>query len=570
MITYFKKITAGVLITILVVGVSGIPQKAEAQLATAEVTGFARLIQNIQQAASSLSTQFSTYSLQWKAFVLDTLATTLAKQVIRTLTADIVNWINSGFEGSPAFMTNPGGALIDIADQITGEFLHRAGGPLTDLCSPFSIDIRLALAFKYHPNVRKKYECTLGKIISNTRNAVAGASINGFTAGDFRQGGWPAFVSLTTEPQNNIYGAYLQADSELSIRVANAQLIQRDEVSNGRGFLSWRNPKCAKEVKTHNATVQKMYEERTSDYNTTVQTYSSGISINQPSLTAGTGDYNSTVQTTIAGGDASALTLRSKKDCPIETPGSFIAGGLEASGNGPLRELELVDSINEIVNALAAQLMTTALRGGLKALSGSGPSDKGSYLNEIKEEANTNPEQVDRVRNEFISNVEKYITDTLLYKTTRNQTLNLILEAKNKYESVKACYVNRVATAQPPFTPAQVSAAQAKITATDQYINTTIAPVASTSLAASREADDRYTTLTTMRDEAIAAKTIKDLDAPTARFTQLLQAQRLTTPKDLTDSKQALDEVTTLVSPMGQDVNRKLQECAAFPNIISQ
>ena len=96
-----------------------------------------------------------------------------------------------------------------MADQITGDFLAKAGGPLTALCSPFSIDIRIALAFKYHPNVLKKYECTLGKIITNSKNAVKGASINGFTAGDFSQGGWPAFVSLTTEPQNNYIGAYL-------------------------------------------------------------------------------------------------------------------------------------------------------------------------------------------------------------------------------------------------------------------------------------------------------------------------------------------------------------------------
>jgi hypothetical protein len=115
--------------------------------------------------------------------------------------------------------------------------------------SPFSIDIRIALAFKYRPNIPQRYACTITTIIKNYKNAVEGATLNGFTAGDFKQGGWPAFVSMTTEPQNNVYGAYLSAESELSWRVASAKAEQKDEISAGKGFLSWRDPKCASEVR---------------------------------------------------------------------------------------------------------------------------------------------------------------------------------------------------------------------------------------------------------------------------------------------------------------------------------
>ncbi len=132
---------------------------------------------------------------------LNSFAWFAAKLVIRQLTADIVNWINSGFDGNPAFVTNPAGFFTDIVDEQIGLMISESSD-LKFLCTPFSLDIRLALAFKYRP-FRKKVTCTLTDIIKNSKNAVDGASINGFTKGDFKQGGWPAFVSMTTEPATN-------------------------------------------------------------------------------------------------------------------------------------------------------------------------------------------------------------------------------------------------------------------------------------------------------------------------------------------------------------------------------
>jgi hypothetical protein len=224
-----KKITSSFLILTLLSGSLlslslSIPQKVEAQYAVVEVG--ASLVQQIIIATNTTQLAFNAYSDNLKEFVLDGIAGMFAKQIVRQITQSVVNWINSGFEGSPSFVTNPSSFFLDLADQETGRFLAKYGGPLTNLCTPFSIDLRIALAFKYHPYSGQRYACTLGTIISNTTNAVKNSSINGFTAGDFRQGGWPAFVSLTTEPQNNVYGAWIQADTELSLRVANVQ-IQR-------------------------------------------------------------------------------------------------------------------------------------------------------------------------------------------------------------------------------------------------------------------------------------------------------------------------------------------------------
>ncbi|MEK7213555.1 MAG: hypothetical protein AAB637_00355, partial [Patescibacteria group bacterium] len=193
----FKKTIVTIIIFTLVFPfLSFYPKKVRAQLATVDA---GNIVQNTITATNSTASSLKDYSMWIKEYVLDGLASGLAKMIIRTLTSSVVNWINSGFQGSPSFVQNPGAFFLDMADQITGDFLSQAGGPLVSLCSPFSIDIRIALAFKYHPNIQKRYTCTLGTIIKNSKNAVANASINGFTAGDFKQGGWPAFVSLTTE-----------------------------------------------------------------------------------------------------------------------------------------------------------------------------------------------------------------------------------------------------------------------------------------------------------------------------------------------------------------------------------
>ncbi len=541
--TYFKKIIVGLLIVCLFAGSSGVPQKAYAQLSTIEVNSTPSLFQTIANAASNLGTSFNTYYLVFKACCLDTIATTLAKQLIRQITASVVNWINTGFEGSPSFIQNPGSFFLDVADQVTGEFLAQAGGPLTDLCSPFSIDIRLALAFKYRPNIPKRYECTLGKIITNSKNAIEGASINGFTAGDFRQGGWPAFVSLTTEPQNNVFGAYLQADSELSLRVANAQVSKKDEISNGKGFLSWRDPKCKQAIKQAK---EDYYKER-SDQGT------------------GEGDYTGPERDYEGTGEAPSALKASENDCPIQTPGSLIVSNLETSINGPLHELELVDSINEIVNALAAQLVTQVLQKGLGAVSGSGPSDSSSYINRIQAEANTSIDQVGTIRTELLKNVATYLDFTLQYKTNKDQSLTLALDAKTSYESVQSCYAVKIANQQPPLTSPQIAMANAKILEVNSIITTKIAPVAEKALAATKEADARYKALTDIRDQANAAKTVNDLNAPSQKYSQMLQSQSLTTQKDITASQQELDETKALVAPMKQDAQRKVQECAIFP-----
>ena len=101
--------------------------------------------------------------------------------IISNITNSIVTWINSGFQGNPAFISNPESFFTDVGDQIAGNFI--AGTELGFVCEPFSLDIRSALAINYSSTYVQRNYCRLTDAIRNTENFAK------FTNGDFSQGG---------------------------------------------------------------------------------------------------------------------------------------------------------------------------------------------------------------------------------------------------------------------------------------------------------------------------------------------------------------------------------------------
>lgn len=486
------------------------------------------LVVNSTTAANTSALAVSAQLSHVREYVLNGLAYGFAKQIIRQLTYSVVSWINSGFQGSPAFLQNPGAFFLDVADQITGDFLAKHGGPLNDLCSPFSIDIRLALAFKYRPNVPKRYTCTLGKIIGNTKNAVENASINGFTAGDFKQGGWPAFVSLTTEPQNNVYGAYLQADAELSWRVANAQSQQREEINAGKGFLSWRNKKCMDDPVKYNQSIQDRREASESQAEGSVK-------------------YVKKVAT--------------RQDCPIETPGSTISSSLENHLGGPLRELELADSINEITNALFAQLVTQVLQKGLAGSSSKG-SDGQSYLDSTIAdiESEKNPQFIS-VKNQLIDTVKGNKQNSFTLRQNRDEAVKVMGNVKATFDQARTCYAAKLDTANKNKYTGAVQIAQTAITDIDSTLLRSVTPRLLELFKLSEEANSELNTLNTIEAQANAAKTLGDLKGPSNTLNKLLQDEGLSGAEDLSKSIVDLTNVKDESVPLLQDAQRKLQMC---------
>lgn len=338
---------------------------------------------------STLADLYSTMENR-KNFGLNQLAFLAAKRVLHEITASTVRWINSGFQGSPVFIRNPKAFFLYAADQATGEFLS-SNGVTSEICSPWSVDVRLALALNQgdsdiNGTMRRNYTCTLGTIINNAQNAtINGRSIRGFMNGDFNQGGWPAFIEISANTRNTPAGSYLQASADLRTAVAGRKTYLSEDLNRGKGFLSISD--CSS------------YE------------------------------------------DDSGQT---QEDCTTQTPGSVIAETLQKQLNVPADELLLANDINSVVNALVSQMISQMLTKGLAALSSGGSGVSGGA-------GGNRVSLTSQIYNEAVSAKTVSLGGSSI--TTTNQTLvsirdkytqaiTLLTTSETNLTTAKNCFIN--------------------------------------------------------------------------------------------------------------------------------
>lgn len=223
---------------------------------------FLNIVATAQKALQAASKFIA--NLGWeKEWTLDGIAWALAKEIISNMMQDLISWINSGFKGKPMFIQDIQGFLLETADRVAGEFIEELGGAGSFVCSPFRLDIQIALSLKYaetRDNGRDS-TCTLTGIIDNIEGFLDGAQ------GSFSKGGWNDWFNVVSDPSTYTpYGAALSADKHFHSRIVNAKGEELTLVNQGRGFLSHKNcrtvttPTGTKEdcdVVTPGATIQE-------------------------------------------------------------------------------------------------------------------------------------------------------------------------------------------------------------------------------------------------------------------------------------------------------------------------
>lgn len=232
-----------------------------------------------------------------KKNVFDCIAWAIAKMIWRSIAASVIDWINGGFNGKPAFLQNFDRFMLGIADSIAGQVIQGAG--LGFLCSPFQLNIRIALAMRY---AQRAPSCTLTQVIANIDNFMK----------DFRQGGWGAWLQFTTSPQNNAYGGLLLGEATIALRTQDAQSQQAQQLSWGGGFLSLTQQTCKNVPVSVNGMAPQMTEQCSSS---------------------------------------------------IQTPGGLIAHKLQSTVDAPELSLLMANELNQIIDALSQQLILKALNG---------------------------------------------------------------------------------------------------------------------------------------------------------------------------------------------------------------
>jgi hypothetical protein len=238
--------------------------------------------------------------------------------------------------------------------------------------------------------------------------------MNGFLKGDFNQGGWPAFIALTTEPQNNPYGAFLSAEGDLSARINARQNVIRADLQLGQGFMSWQD---CKDI---------------------------------PGGTIDPEDPDQVAQADALSGNGRSTSVRTKNNkdgtqtyqtCETQTPGSVIAGTLQTNLNVPVVELELANNINAVINALMTKMISTMLNTGLKSLSG-GSGSGTSYTQEVINEIGSTEALQSTVGN-LKSSIKTSLDAIPEYTNQYKQGIDIMTATKTRYQAIRACLASR-------------------------------------------------------------------------------------------------------------------------------
>lgn len=291
--------------------------------------------------------------------VLDPIAYHIAKAFISQLLKSTVDWINSGFKGSPTFVQDLDQFLLDAADLGAGEYIKTLGELGSIICKPFQIDIQIALALKYQKAREGKRidECTLSGVVKNIEDFYKGTVA--------REDFWEQWIEITSKPETYTpYGQMLEAEAGLAIKINGKQVTGLEELKWGSGFRS--SKKCEMVDGPNGKQVEK---------------------------------------------------------CVTTTPGDTIAASLNKSLGAGTDSLVAADEINEVIGALFGQIANQALTGaaGLLGLSvrgggsgGTGESYVDSLVNEVQ---SSNGSYLDQGIEELVERIDIQIEYSALAKS---------------------------------------------------------------------------------------------------------------------------------------------------------
>ncbi len=210
------------------------PRVAHANDYNGDVPEIITQVSSTLSKVANIATAASTAALQVDKYVLEPLAFIESGNLIKSITAGVLNFVagQTNGTGAPQFVQDLRGFQRSVADTQELAFVNQFSA---DSNSPFASSISASLAQGYEEQTSLRgffaqNQCTLNAVSPN---------VNAFLSGNWSQGGTAAWFALTTQPQNNPFILYPQAQAELSSLVANATNAQLQELNWGNGFLSW-------------------------------------------------------------------------------------------------------------------------------------------------------------------------------------------------------------------------------------------------------------------------------------------------------------------------------------------
>lgn len=343
-----------------------------------------------------------------KSNVLNCIFYTISRMALQAMTASVISWANSGFQGNPSFIQDPKAFFSGVVDQSIGQVLNNSEFTKW-MCSPFRLQIQRSLV--YNTSFMSRSQCSLSGVVNNFDGFIN--SVNNSLG---TLGGWGTWNQISTIPQNNPYGAYTVFNAEVNAVITGNINVQQNLLNWGRGFFEYRDPSCV-------ASAKEAQNQEISSYEDT-------------------------------GGD---VRNDDPSKCKILTPGDVISSQVNTTLGVGKDELINAKEINELVGALMAGLVTKVFSsGGLFGLGGSSNSASsyfaatvsgggfgGSYVQQLN---NDSTQQFSANQATNLNQIELNKGTENRYVAVKNQSVARVESTASSTRAVIACYSTITAT----------------------------------------------------------------------------------------------------------------------------
>ncbi len=202
-------------------------------------------------------------------------------------------------------------------------------------------------------------------------------------------------------------------------------------------------------------------------------------------------------------------------------------------------------------------MITQVLTKGLGSVSGSGPGDSSSYINNLNNGEGSSS-QIETLRTQVLNTIENPLKLTTDYVDLKKQSYEIYNSIDTDYKDAAACFNTLLTTPNRPYW--DLSAFSARLNEVKAAI-LKITPTRDTLKTQFEEAEKRLTTMREIRSTANTARTLEELNVASQKLSQLSTTMSLTNAKDIQDARTQLDETKISAGPYINDSKTQLGRC---------
>lgn len=311
------------------------------------------------------TTRDATGSLEKKESCSDAIAYSLSRVALHKLTESTLNWINSGFQGEPTYLKNPGNFFKSIADEQLGSFTANIAFNADG--APFGRNIAQKIVNTVSGQLDLYAQQSRNDLLNDSpiwNNSTYEEKFQALQDDLTIIGGWDNYIKVNTLGWANPADAEIRAINMAGEKTnrANAYIDPvkqtEEELRQSGGFLGLK--KCY---------MPSDYESPESD---------TSFTLAQAQAQAQNDPNDSD---TIA-----AQQWLKKHVCKwwaTQTPGQAISQQMNINLGTSVRQLELANELNESLSAVFDALMKQLFNKGIASLSGESSSNGGSSVQQF-------------------------------------------------------------------------------------------------------------------------------------------------------------------------------------------